>query len=164
MTIQLWPPPEHADDCSGPSPHGHGDVANIDAACRADIERIAAVGAGIDIFRERSALGREILQMWLIGGGKCAGEADAEDRHALITFCQIIETERAMSTRESGEIFHPLDQTAHQRDVAIELARRLTDNDIKFRPCAGIRRKITPDTHHAVAMGGPDRQRFSLGT
>ena len=70
---------------------------------------------------------------------------------AIGTFSRwlFIETERAGTARQRGEKFDNLDDAADQRDIAVEIARRLADYGIEFAAIAGIRSDIASDADHA---------------
>ena len=50
----------------------------------------------------------------------------------------------------------PLDHAPDQRDVAVQMPRRMADDGVKLRARPGIGRKIPPDADHGVAVDGPN--------
>src|SRR5262249_21964825 len=64
-------------------PHRHLDVAEVDAACRANVEIVVPVGADLEIVRELRAFGVHIFVGRALCGRHVACETDARDRHIL---------------------------------------------------------------------------------
>ncbi len=60
-----------------------------------------------------------------------------------------------MPARQARQIFHPVDHPPDERDIAVEMARRMADDGVELGAGAGIGREIAPDADHAVAMDGP---------
>src|SRR5207248_1453085 len=118
------------------------------------VPRIGARAAFFENAREGGAVGFERLGFWPLTWRNIASQTHPRDRNALRRF--FIKTERARAARHHGEKLHAADHAADERDIAIEVARRLAYHRVEFAAVSGIGRHIAADAHHAVAVRKPD--------
>ena len=62
----------------------------------------------------------------------------------------------AAAARQGGQEFDALNDTAEDCEVAIEVARRLTDDGVEFGAAARVWSNFAPDADDAIAVGEPD--------
>src|SRR6185437_9236020 len=81
------------------------------------------------------------------------GEAHRLDR--LARLFGTVEAELSRSTRQRREQRHSLDDASDELDVAIELARRLTDDGIELAAVAAVYIVVPAGAHHPIAVDEP---------
>src|SRR6202011_6398648 len=65
-----------------------------------------------------------------------------------------IEAHLAAAARQAAEEIHALEDASHERDVAIELARRMADHRI-YLGAVTLGRIVASGAHHPIAMREP---------
>jgi hypothetical protein len=76
-----------------------------------------------------------------------------EDRGAFLG--RLVEADIAGAARQAGEVFHSLDHPADDRDIAIKLARGLSDDGVELRARAGVGRIVAAHADGGVAVERP---------
>src|SRR5207302_8424606 len=110
--------------------------ANINVASLILVPFFAAVAPGFDEGLESGSVGAQQFQICSFAGGHVGGDAERFDRHVLLGF--VIKTHCGRSARQCREQFDALDDAAKQRDVSVELARGVADNDVQFCSAAAV--------------------------
>src|SRR3546814_20296521 len=88
------------------------------------------------------------------GLGQVARETNRSDRHPPRRV--FIDAERGRAARQARQMLDPGDHATDERDIAVEMARRVTDDRVKFGARAGVRRHVACDPNHRVAVDGPE--------
>ena len=126
-------------------------------ACRADNPVAAAVTPRFDDVGKALAVGLHHLQWHALVFRHFAAQADAFNR--CVFFRVLVEAHVtavvAAAAWQRAEQFYALQDTADEGDVAVQVARRLTDDDVQLGAVAAVRRVVASGAEDAVAVGNP---------
>src|SRR3546814_14881435 len=95
-----------------------------------DEEWGAAVVARLGVAREAGAFGRQIFEARPLGLGQVARETHRSDRHPPRRV--FIDAERGRAARQARQMLDPGDHATDERDIAVEMAWRVTDDRVQF--------------------------------
>src|SRR4051812_25998958 len=136
-----------------PFPDRNRHVANFDATGLELEPILVTVPARFNQVFKKGRVRAQDLQVSAFVQRDICGHANGLDGNSL--FGLFIEAQRARAAWQCRQEFYPLHHATQQSYVAIEVPRRMANDDVELGASAAVGRGIPSSANHAVTMDQP---------